>query len=94
MSGSRPRTLYAQEGPKVAKVYRDAAALMELEGYAGVAATYQAITKAAALRYRSHVGRVLPAMAFSDFFGEWINDDEGILMVCFAACIAETGDMT
>ena len=75
-------------------IYREAAALMEREGYAKVSATYEAIRMASDLRYRSHIGRVLPAMAFSDFFGEWINNDDGILMLCFAACAAETGDMS
>lgn len=90
----RARTLYAQEGKRVAGVYRDAAALMEQEGYGVVSGVYEAISKVAGLRYKSHVNRVLPAMAFCDFFGCWINDDEGILMLCFAACAAETGDMT
>jgi hypothetical protein len=32
-------------------------------------------------------------MAFRDFFGCWINDDEGVLMLCFASAAAATGDM-
>ena len=90
----RPRTLYAQEGKKVARIYREAAALMEREGYARLSSSYDAIRKAADKRYRSHIWQVLPAMAFSDFFGDYINNDEGVLMLCFAACAAETGDMT
>lgn len=94
-----PLTLYSQCGHKVARIYRRAAALMEQRGYAELSATHAAIVLAASEQWRgsstrSHVNRVLPSMAFSDFFGEWINNDEGILMLCFAACAAETGDMT
>lgn len=101
----RPRTLYAQEGWRVAAIYRAAAAMMERDGYEKVSCTHDAIVKASSYAYpgtkslrgsnasRAHINRVLPAMAFTDFFGEWINDDEGILMLCFAACAAETGDL-
>jgi hypothetical protein len=94
-----PLTLYSQCGHKVARIYRRAAAMMEQRGYAELSATYEAISLASSEQWRgtstrSHVNRVLPCMAFSDFFGEWINNDEGILMLCFAACMAETGDLT
>lgn len=66
---------------------------MEREGYKNVSDADIAIGRAADARYSSHVNRMLPRMAFVDFFGCWINDDEGILMLCFAACAAENGDL-
>lgn len=95
----RSRTLYGQSGERAARIYREAAALMEREGYATLSDADRAIGVAAAKHWngsshRSYINRVLPRMAFCDFFGCWINDDEGILMLCFAACAAETGDMT
>lgn len=89
----RSRTLYGQSGKRAARVYREAAALMEREGYANVSSADAAIGRAADELYSSYINRMLPRMAFVDFFGCWINDDEGILMVCFAADAAETGDL-
>jgi hypothetical protein len=93
MSKRRARTLYGQSGRRAAQIYREAAALMEREGYSAVSSADSAIRISADRRYKSHVNRVLPGMAFVDFFGTWINDDEGILMLCFAACAAESGDL-
>lgn len=90
----RSRTLYGQSGQRAAKVYREAAAILEREGYGKVSDVDKAIGLAADGLYVSHVNRMLPRMAFCDFFGCFINDDEGILMLCFAACAAETGEMT
>lgn len=83
----------------VAGIYREAAAIMERDGYGKLADVDKAIGVAAGERWsgtshRSYINRMLPRMAFCDMFGCWINDDEGILMLCFAACAAETGDMT
>jgi len=96
--GQRLRTLYGQSGKLAAQVYREAAAIMEREGYSAVSSADHAIRIAAAKRWcgsthRSYINRVLPQIAFVDFFGCWINNDEGVLMLCFAACAAETGDM-
>lgn len=94
----RSRTLYGQSGKLAADIYREAAALMEREGYSALSDVDRAIGKAGDQRWpghsnRQHINKMLPRMAFCDFFGCWINDDEGILMLCFAACAAETGDM-
>jgi hypothetical protein len=89
----RTRTLYGQSGKRAAQVYRDAAALMEREGYKNVSDADFAIGIAADTLYSSYINRMLPRMAFFDFFGCWINNDEGILMLCFAACAAESGDL-
>jgi hypothetical protein len=66
---------------------------MEREGYSAISDAHQAIRIAANQRYSSYINRALPGMAFCDFFGCWINDDEGILMLCFAACMAEEGEL-
>lgn len=94
----RPRTLYGQSGKLAAEVYREAAALMEREGYGTVSDADKAISIAAAQRWsgdshRAYMNRMRTRMAFNDFFGCWINNDEGILMLCFAAEAAEAGDM-
>lgn len=95
-SGSA-RTLYGQRGDVVAAIYRRAAVLMENDPKADD--TDLAISIASSERWRgddhrAYVNRMLPRMAFRDMFGCWMNNDEGILMMGFAACAAETGDMT
>lgn len=37
--------------------------------------------------------RAIAGNTFTDNFGCWIGNDEGVLMLCFAATLADAGDL-
>lgn len=75
----------------LSQIYAEAAALMECEGYANVSAASDAIARVTwrlSFRVRAEANIV-----FRDNFGCWINNAEGILMLCFASAMAATGEL-
>ena len=87
----RKVTLYGQAGLTAATIYAEAAAL--LEGYPDIWDADRAIAQAAEKQRRAWKTAMLARMAFRDCFGCWINNDDGVLMLCFAAAAAKTGDL-
>lgn len=76
--GAVPQTVFAQ-------AYADAAAWLEQNP------GYDAST--AILKATDHLPETtarLAALAFLESFGAWIGNDEGVLMLCFAADFART----
>ena len=73
---------------KLSSIFADAAAWLEAHPDYDTECAICTATD----RFSDRVSSVA-RFAFRDAYGAWTGDDEGVMMLCFAAAVAETGDL-